>query len=123
MNSLTLPPMQRYTLIWALMTFGLAASIAALTLMPQAPIPAGPQGADKLYHIAAFAALLFPTGMLRPQWWLYAGCSAILYGGMIEVIQPSFGRSASIADLLADVLGVGIGILTGWTARRILLTR
>jgi VanZ family protein len=41
---------------------------------------------------------------------------------MIEVIQPSFGRSANISDFLADIVGVVMGILIGRVARRLLLS-
>ena len=119
MNNITLPLIQNRT-PWLLLSLGLAATIAALTLMPQASMPVGPQGIDKVYHMVAFAALIFPTAMLRPKRCLAAGCLAILYGGMIEVIQPAFGRSADMSDLLADVLGVVIGIFLGLAVRRIL---
>ena len=106
-----------------LLSLGLAATIAALTLMPQASMPVGPQGVDKLYHMVAFAALIFPTAMLRPKSGLRFGCLAILYGGIIEAIQPVFGRSADMSDFWADGLGVTIGIFFGLAARRIFFER
>jgi VanZ family protein len=105
---------------WFLLSCALAVTVGVLTLMPEASNPVGPQGIDKVYHMVAFAALIFPTAMLRPKRCLAAGFLAILYGGMIEVIQPTFGRSADMSDLLADVLGVAIGIFLGLAARRIL---
>jgi VanZ family protein len=109
--------------VWLVLSLGLAVTIAVLTLMPQVELPAGPPGIDKLYHVVAFAALAFPTALLRPERWRSAGCLAILYGGIIEIIQPAFGRSADISDLLADALGVTVGILLGLAARRILKRR
>jgi VanZ family protein len=109
--------------VWLLLSFGLAATIAALTLMPQASMPAGPQGVDKLYHMVAFAALIFPTVLLRPTWCLRFGCLAILYGGIIEAIQPVFGRSADMSDFWADGLGVAMGIFLGVATRRIFFER
>jgi VanZ family protein len=122
MNTITVTFIQNRT-VWLLLSIGLAVTVAVLTLMPQASMPVGPQGIDKVYHMVAFAALIFPTAMLRPKRCLAAGCLAILYGGMIEVIQPAFGRSADMSDLLADVLGVATGIFLGLAARRILLER
>jgi hypothetical protein len=104
---------------WLLLSLGLAATIATLTLIPQSSIPVGPQGVDKLYHMVAFAALIFPTALLRPKWCLRFGCLAILYGGIIEAIQPIFGRSADMSDFWADGLGVATGIFLGLAARRI----
>lgn len=83
----------------------------------------GPQGVDKLYHMIAFAALIFPTALLRPKGCLRFGCLATLYGGIIEAIQPVFGRSADMFDFLADGLGVTIGIFLGLAARRIFFKR
>ncbi len=69
-----------------------------------------PDGTDKLLHLIAFAALAFPlarTGRfgLIP---VFAGASA--FGGMIEILQPSFGRSADMQDWIADIAGVALGI-------------
>ena len=65
---------------------------------------------DKLVHLFAFAALAFPlarTGRLRLIS-VFVGASA--FGGIIEVIQPSFGRSADMQDWIADIAGVVLGI-------------
>jgi VanZ family protein len=122
MNTITATFVQNRN-TWILLSFGLAATIAALTLMPQASMPVGPQGVDKVYHMIAFAALIFPTAMLRPKSCLRFGCLAILYGGLIEAIQPIFGRSADMSDFWADGLGVAMGIVLGLAARRIFFER
>ena len=75
----------------------------------EAPPPA-PEGSDKLVHFIAFAALAFPlarTGRfgLLP---VFVGASA--FGGAIELIQPSFNRSADVNDWVADMVGVILGI-------------
>ena len=84
----------------------------------EAPPPA-PEGSDKLMHLVAFAALAFPlarTGRfgLLP---VFVGASA--FGGAIELIQPSFNRSAEINDWVADVVGVIFGIGLGLLYRRL----
>ena len=122
MNTITVTFIQNRN-TWLLLSLGLAATIAALTLMPKASMPVGPQGVDKLYHMVAFAALNFPTALLRPKWCLRYGCLAILYGGLIEAIQPVFGRSADMSDFWADGLGVAMGIFLGLATRRIFFER
>jgi VanZ family protein len=122
MNTIAATFVERRT-PWLLLSFGLAATIAALTLMPQSSMPPSPQGVDKLYHMAAFAALIFPTALLRPKSCLRLGCLAILYGGLIEAIQPIFGRSADMSDFWADGLGVAMGIFLGLATRRIFFER
>mgnify|MGYP001602811409 FL=1 len=84
----------------------------------EAPPPA-PEGSDKLVHFIAFAALAFPlarTGRLGlvP---VFIGTSA--FGGLIELIQPTFNRSADIGDWVADTIGVAIGISCGLLYRRL----
>ena len=83
----------------------------------EAPPPA-PDGSDKVVHLIAFAALSFPlarTGRigLLP---VFVGASA--FGGMIELIQPTFNRNTDMNDWIADMLGVALGIACGHIYRR-----
>ena len=76
-------------------------------------------GSDKVVHLIAFAALSFPlarTGRfgLLP---VFVGASA--FGGVIELIQPSFNRSADLNDWIADIVGVALGIVCGLMYRRL----
>ena len=76
-------------------------------------------GSDKLVHFIAFATLAFPlarTGRFR-LFLIFIGASA--FGGVIELIQPSFNRSASISDWIADTLGIFFGIVCGLLYRRL----
>lgn len=98
--------------IGSAMTIVLAVMIAVLTL---APMPAGgPAGSDKIYHILAFACLAFPLPLVRPRLAIWVVLGVISYGGLIEMIQPFFGRQAEWADLIAD----GIGAILGATVAR-----
>lgn len=92
-------------------------------LWPLDTPPPGPDGSDKVVHIIAFAALSFPlarTGRfgLLP---VFVGASA--FGGLIELIQPTFNRSADMNDWVADVMGVVLGIVCGLMYRRLRLKR
>ena len=50
--------------------------------------------------------------------------TALVFGAVIEVIQPAFGRSGEFADLLADAVGILAGSLLGlWVARKIALRK
>ena len=84
----------------------------------EAPPPAS-DGSDKVVHLIAFAALSFPlarTGRigLLP---VFVGASA--FGELIELIQPSFNRSADMNDWVADIIGVVLGIICGLIYRRL----
>jgi hypothetical protein len=106
--------------IGSVVTLVLAVIIAVLTL---APMPSGgPAGSDKLYHVLAFACLAFPLPLVRPRWTVWVILGVIAYGGVIEVIQPFFGRHAEWADLVADGIGAVVGAVTGSALSRYILT-
>ena len=100
------------------LTAVVTAVLTAAMLWPLEAPPPAPEGSDKLIHFIAFAALAFPmarTGRfgLTP---VLIGASA--FGGLIELIQPTFNRSAELSDWVAGTLGVLIGIGLGLAYRR-----
>ena len=103
---------------WALLTLGIAAGIAILTLLPPADMPRDPIGSDKLAHALAFMLLVFPTAALWPRISALVAVAAVAYGGAIELVQPLTGRDAELADLVADGIGIGLAIVLGIAVRR-----
>ena len=94
-------------------------TLTVAMLWPLEAPPPAPEGSDKLVHLIAFAALALPlarTGRfgLLP---VFVGASA--FGGIIELIQPSFNRSADVNDWIADIVGVILGIGLGLLYRRL----
>ena len=79
---------------------------------------AGADGSDKVVHLIAFAALSFPlrTGRIGLTL-VFVGASA--FGGLIELIQPTFNRSADVSDWVADIMGVVVGMICGLIYRRL----
>ena len=101
------------------LTLIVTAVLTVAMLWPIHQPPPAPDGTDKFVHLVAFAALTFPlarTGRfgLIP---VFAGAST--FGGIIELIQPSFGRSADIQDWIADIEGVALGIASALLYRRL----
>lgn len=78
-----------------------------------------PEGTDKLEHFIAFAALALPLARTGRIGLLPVFIGASAFGGAIELIHPSFNRSADINDWIADVVGVVLGIGCGLLYRRI----
>ena len=95
----------------------LALTVAMLWPL-EAPPPA-PEGSDKLVHFIAFAALAFPLARTGRFGLLPVFIGASAFGGAIELIQPSFNRSADVNDWVADVVGVILGIGLGLLYRRV----
>lgn len=87
--------------------------------------PATPSGLeiphlDKVAHVGMFAlpALLGVLAGLRP--WL-VGLLLLVHAPVSEVIQHTFlpDRAGDPADLVADVIGIGLGLAVGlWMLRR-----
>ena len=91
----------------------------AVLFAPASDVPSAPPGVDKVVHVALFAALGL-TGR-----WAGVGRSVlagllVLYAAVSEVVQgvSALERSASVADWVADAIGVLAGVV-GWAwARR-----
>ena len=101
------------------LTLIVTAVLTVAMLWPINQPPSASDGIDKLAHLIAFSALAFPlarTGRfgLIP---VFLGASA--FGGIIEVLQPSFGRSADMQDWIADIAGVAFGIAMALIYRRL----
>ena len=82
------------------------------------PLPA-PDSTDKIVHLIAFAALAFPLARTGRIGLIPVFFGASVFGGLIELIQPSFGRSADMQDWIADIVGVGLGIVLALLYRRL----
>lgn len=103
---------------WAiLLTIALGTAIGVLTLMPPTQVDM-PAGSDKVSHFVAFTVLVLPLATIRPRWNALLFVLLTAYGAAIEIVQPYVGRSRELADLIADMAGIGCGILLGLLIRR-----
>ena len=109
--------MRKYLDIALTIIVTLTLTVAMLWPM-QAPPPA-PDGTDKVVHFAAFAALAFPLARTGRIGLLPVFLGASAFGGAIELIQPSFNRSADVNDWIADIVGAVLGIGLGLLCRRL----
>lgn len=100
----------------------LTAVVLYFALMPHPP-HALDTGWDKMNHALAFAALAVCScfsGPATPRRLLLAGALLVAFGGMIELLQSQIpGRDAEWGDLLADTIGMVVGMLSALSARRI----
>jgi len=96
-------------------------AVVFLSLVPRVELPVDFWNADKLYHCAAYGwlALLPVMGFADRRTALYAALSAILLGMLLEVGQYFVpGRMFSVPDILANMLGVILGIFLGRFIRK-----
>ena len=101
------------------LTLAATLTLTVAMLWPLEAPPPAPQGTDKLVHLIAFAALAFPLARTGRFGLLPVFIGASAFGGAIELIQPSFNRSADVNDWVADVVGVILGIGLGLLYRRL----
>ena len=100
------------------LTLIIAIILTVAMLWPLEKPPPAPDGSDKIIHIIAFAALSFPLSRTGRFGLVPVLFGASAFGGMIELIQPSFNRSADISDWIADIFGVVLGIVCGLLYRQ-----
>ncbi|PVH29638.1 hypothetical protein DDE20_05835 [Pararhodobacter oceanensis] len=91
------------------LSFMIALATAVLSLTAIPPEAISIEGLDKAYHFAGFLLIIFPLIVTDSRRWYWAVPLVILYGGAIELIQPTVGRSAEWLDFGANVTGVLAG--------------
>ena len=101
------------------LTLAVMLTLTLAMLWPMEQPPPAPEGSDKLVHFIAFAALAFPLARTGRIGLLPVFLGASAFGGAIELIQPSFNRSADVSDWIADIVGVTLGIGLGLLYRRL----
>jgi len=84
----------------------------AVLFTPADGVPSAPPGVDKLVHAGLFA-LLALTGRWAGIGRSSLGVLLVSYAAVSEVLQglTPLDRSASVADCLADVAGVLLGLV------------
>lgn len=95
---------------WLVCTIFTLAVITLLSLKPMVDLPSVP-GGDKIHHIIAYAALMFPVALKKPKYWLLIGFLFFCLSGAIELLQPFVSRRGDWLDMSANLLGIVFGIL------------
>jgi hypothetical protein len=84
----------------------------AVLFAPPSDVPPSPYGIDKLVHGLLFAVLAFTGRWAGVGRGVLAGL-LVMYAGGSEILQATdlVNRDASVADLVADVTGVVVGLM------------
>lgn len=108
--------------LWRALLALLLAVITVLALVP-APPERLSTGWDKSNHLLAFGALAFTAVWAcwpQPRRWHCLVAWLLAYGGGIEVAQSFLPpRSADLADVLADGMGIALGLALAWPLTRL----
>lgn len=98
---------------------GIAASIllgmcvTALLLVPMPPgAPFPVPHFDKLVHAILFFCVALPSVLVLPGRWHWTVWIVVVgYSGLMELVQPVFGRGADLLDLLANATGAALAVI------------
>jgi VanZ family protein len=106
--------------LWPFATVALVAAVTVLSLrpMPELPIPSAALSV-KVHHFIAYALLALPAALARPQRWPLLLLLIAGWGGVIEILQPHFGRSGAVFDAAVNVAGVAAGAAAATVLRRL----
>ena len=112
-----------YGRVWRGASIVLLILVLAATLMPaiwfwsdRVRLSSWIGGIDKWAHFAAFLALaLWFSGLYRVTSYWRVAVGLLAFGVLIELCQRAVGyRSAEWLDVLADALGIAVGLGLGW---------
>lgn len=95
---------------WVVFTLAILVAITLLSLWPLDELPPVP-GTDKTHHLIAYALLMLPTALRKPNNWIAYGLLFIVYSGAIELIQPFVNRHGEWLDMFANTAGVICGLI------------
>ena len=106
---LIIKSIQKY---WKLVTIVLLLAIAFLSLYPLSKLPEVP-GTDKTRHLVAYFFLALPAGLKKPNNYVLYIFLFIIFGGIIEIVQPYVNRYCEWLDFFANTMGVFFGFFVG----------
>lgn len=104
--------------LWRAGAILIGIAIAVLSFTPSA----GPGSAEVPAHILAYGvwtAVAVMAARSRLEFGLLAA-AVFGAGALIEIIQPFFGRSGTLDDVISNGIGVGVGMILGWLMQRFL---
>ena len=111
----------RFASLWVLLGVLLVLATTVVCLLPdvRGPLPSV-RWMDKVDHLIAYLVLTaWFTALLHRRAWLGVVVGMLLFGAGIEVAQElmRLGREGSIAALLADAVGIGLGMAVTLSSR------
>lgn len=105
---------------WFFITLLVLTAITVLSLTPLKALPP-PPGSDKTHHFIAYATLMLPCAIRKPKHLPMITLFFVGWSGIIELIQPYVNRYGELEDLIANIGGLGCGLLIGVAVRRLIL--
>jgi len=89
---------------------------AVASLYPRLQVPGFGEGADLVFHVAAYGVLVILGGILGPRL-RWVAVAVLLFSTLLEVLQYFVpGREFFLSDLAANLLGIlaSLAIVALW---------
>jgi VanZ family protein len=96
---------KRYWMVFSLFNLFL------VTVLSLTPAEMSVPGNDKIQHIIAYASIIFPCVLSQYRHWVILSFLCVIWSGAIELIQPFTNRYGDWTDLVANSIGVLMGII------------
>ncbi|MEO1341193.1 MAG: VanZ family protein [Cyanobacteria bacterium J06635_13] len=103
---------------WLFSTLLILTTITTLSLWPLESLPAVP-GTDKTHHFIAYGALMLPTALKKPKYWLLITLLFVICSGAIELFQPYVNRYGEFEDMIANISGLACGLIVAEILKRL----
>jgi VanZ family protein len=117
-SPLSVPTERNHPLWWVLFITAMVGVIAISLAPAQSVEPAASIVPDYVGHAVGYA-VLGVLAMLAAPWPVRWIIVLIVLGASLEVLQPMLSnRFASISDIVANTLGVLLGVGLGWLITR-----
>ena len=112
----------RFGLVWQAVGWAMVALVIWLSLTPHPPQPPALLSWDKADHLLAYAALMFWYAQSFARHWRWPLFLCLL-GFALEVLQGlSAFRTFDLYDMVANLLGVALGLVLAMTPLGNMLT-
>ena len=76
-------------------------------------------GAGQLQHAIGLGLIGFLVVVALPSWWIPFSVVALVAGGLVEIVQPFFGRGGQWSDFGANTVGLLVGVSAALLLRRV----
>ena len=97
---------------WKIITLVNLIIITILSLYPLPELPKN-MGTDKTHHLIAYCSLTLCICIVQPNNYKKLILFFVLYGGLIEVVQPYVNRYGEFLDFVYNTFGIIISLIIG----------
>ena len=103
---------------WGVITVALFLIILVLSLYPNNQSLEVSGTTDKIFHLIAYLSLSFLVALRKPFTYILIFIYLISFGISIELVQPYFHRSFEFLDILANTVGIIMGIFFAYVIKK-----